>query len=77
MRRMPELDTAGDRDGRPARNPTRKGLVWSGERRRVALCHFITGTRDTLLDEPNNHLDAESVHWLEHHLATYKGTVIW
>src|SRR5918911_1192490 len=29
-----------------------------------------------LLDEPTNHLDAESVAWLEHHLAEYKGTVV-
>jgi ATP-binding cassette ChvD family protein len=29
-----------------------------------------------LLDEPTNHLDAESVAWLEQHLARYAGTVI-
>ena len=29
-----------------------------------------------LLDEPTNHLDAESVAWLEQHLARYEGTVI-
>jgi sulfate-transporting ATPase len=29
-----------------------------------------------LLDEPTNHLDAESVNWLEQHLARYEGTVI-
>jgi ATP-binding cassette ChvD family protein len=29
-----------------------------------------------LLDEPTNHLDAESVAWLEHHLAEYKGAVV-
>ena len=29
-----------------------------------------------LLDEPTNHLDAESVLWLEQHLAGYRGAVI-
>src|SRR5438094_750118 len=29
-----------------------------------------------LLDEPTNHLDAESVAWLERHLADYKGTIV-
>jgi ATPase subunit of ABC transporter with duplicated ATPase domains len=29
-----------------------------------------------LLDEPTNHLDAESVNWLERHLAEYAGTVV-
>ena len=28
------------------------------------------------MDEPTNHLDAESVLWLEQHLAQYSGTVI-
>lgn len=48
-----------------------------GERRRVALCRLLLQQPDVLLlDEPTNHLDAESVHWLEHHLHSYKGTVI-
>ncbi len=48
-----------------------------GERRRVALCRLLLQQPDVLLlDEPTNHLDAESVNWLEHHLAQYKGTVI-
>jgi len=29
-----------------------------------------------LLDEPTNHLDAESVQWLEQHLASYAGAVL-
>ena len=48
-----------------------------GERRRVALCKLLLQQPDLLLlDEPTNHLDAESVQWLEQHLAKYLGTVI-
>ncbi|MGB1021152.1 MAG: energy-dependent translational throttle protein EttA [Flavobacteriaceae bacterium] len=52
-------------------------LLSGGEKRRVALCRLLLQQPDILLlDEPTNHLDAESVHWLEQHLAQYKGTVI-
>ena len=48
-----------------------------GEKRRVALCRILIEQPDLLLlDEPTNHLDAESVAWLEHHLAEYPGTVV-
>jgi energy-dependent translational throttle protein EttA len=48
-----------------------------GERRRVALCRLLLSAPDLLLlDEPTNHLDAESVAWLERHLAEYRGTVV-
>src|SRR3954452_3143720 len=48
-----------------------------GERRRVALCKLLLQQPDLLLlDEPTNHLDAESVQWLESHLASYPGAVL-
>jgi energy-dependent translational throttle protein EttA len=48
-----------------------------GERRRVALCKVLLEQPDMLLlDEPTNHLDAESVAWLEHHLAAFPGTIV-
>ncbi len=48
-----------------------------GEKRRVALCKILLERPDLLLlDEPTNHLDAESVAWLERHLAEYSGTIV-
>ncbi len=52
-------------------------MLSGGERRRVALCKLLLQQPDLLLlDEPTNHLDAESVQWLEGHLAAYPGAVL-
>ncbi|WP_419703650.1 energy-dependent translational throttle protein EttA [Promicromonospora sp. NFX87] len=52
-------------------------VLSGGERRRVALCKLLLEKPDLLLlDEPTNHLDAESVLWLEQHLAGYAGAVL-
>ena len=52
-------------------------VLSGGERRRVALCKLLLSKPDLLLlDEPTNHLDAESVLWLEQHLAKYEGAVL-
>ena len=52
-------------------------VLSGGERRRVALCKLLLQKPDLLLlDEPTNHLDAESVQWLEQHLAGYAGAVL-
>jgi ATP-binding cassette ChvD family protein len=52
-------------------------VLSGGERRRVALCKLLLSKPDLLLlDEPTNHLDAESVQWLEQHLASYAGAVL-
>jgi ATP-binding cassette ChvD family protein len=52
-------------------------VLSGGEKRRVALCKLLLEAPDLLLlDEPTNHLDAESVLWLEQHLAKYAGTVV-
>ena len=70
------LETAMDalRCPPPDANVTK---ISGGERRRVALCRVLLEKPDLLLlDEPTNHLDAESVAWLEHHLAEYPGTVV-
>ena len=59
----------------PSDSPVDK--LSGGEKRRVALCRLLLSKPDMLLlDEPTNHLDAESVAWLERHLAEFPGTVV-
>ncbi|KAA3604499.1 MAG: energy-dependent translational throttle protein EttA [Planctomycetota bacterium] len=53
------------------------GVLSGGEKRRVAMCRTLIEQPDiVLLDEPTNHLDAQTVEWLEHHLANYPGLVV-
>jgi ATP-binding cassette ChvD family protein len=75
-----DLDSRLDQAMDALRCPPPEALVDNlsgGERRRVALCKLLLQQPDLLLlDEPTNHLDAESVQWLESHLATYPGAVL-
>ena len=74
------LDTRLDQAMDALRLPPPEAAVSNlsgGERRRVALCRLLLSAPDLLLlDEPTNHLDAESVAWLEQHLAEYAGTIV-
>lgn len=75
-----EIDTKLERAMDALRTPEGDASIANlsgGEKRRVALCRLLLQQPDILLlDEPTNHLDAESVEWLEQHLAQYNGTVI-
>jgi sulfate-transporting ATPase len=75
-----EIDSKLERAMDALRTPpgdAKIGNLSGGEKRRVAMCRLLLKEPDVLLlDEPTNHLDAESVNWLEQHLAQYKGTVI-
>ena len=75
-----DLDSKLDQAMDALRTPpgdTSVEVLSGGEARRVALCRILLKKPDVLLlDEPTNHLDAESVAWLEQHLARYEGTVI-
>ncbi|BDZ63161.1 energy-dependent translational throttle protein EttA [Agromyces mangrovi Wang et al. 2018] len=71
-----QLDQAMDALRCPPSDASVKHLS-GGEKRRVALCKLLLSKPDLLLlDEPTNHLDAESVLWLEQHLAKYPGAVL-
>lgn len=48
-----------------------------GERKRVALAHALIERADLLiLDEPTNHIDAETIAWLEEYLLTQPGALL-
>src|SRR3989440_389308 len=76
LRIMAGGDTAMDALRLPS-GDSEVATLSGGERRRVALCRLLLRQPDLLLlDEPTNHLDAESVAWIEQHLADYRGTVV-
>ncbi len=48
-----------------------------GQRKRVALAQALIDRADLLiLDEPTNHIDAETIAWLENYLATEPGALL-
>jgi len=75
-----DLDSQLEQAMDALRTPPSEAIVKNlsgGEKRRVALCKLLLQKPDLLLlDEPTNHLDAESVLWLEQHLASYPGAVL-
>lgn len=75
-----DLDSQLEQAMDALRTPPSEAIVANlsgGEKRRVALCKLLLQKPDLLLlDEPTNHLDAESVLWLEQHLAKYPGAVL-
>ncbi len=71
-----EIEIAFDVMNLPPRD-AKIDTLSGGEKRRVALCRLLLQRPDLLLlDEPTNHLDADSVAWLERHLADYPGTIV-
>ena len=72
-----QLEIAAGRAALPARRRRRRQAVRRREAPRRAVPPAAVEKPDMLLlDEPTNHLDAESVAWLEQHLAKFKGTVV-
>ncbi len=53
------------------------GTLSGGQRKRVALARALIDRADLLvLDEPTNHIDADTVAWLEEYLATTPGALL-
>ena len=77
---MVELDRTLERAADALRLPPWDASVASlsgGERRRVALCRLLLRqARYVAAGQPTNHLDAESVGWLEQFLQEFPGTVV-
>jgi len=75
-----DLDAQGDVSLEALRCPpddARVEALSGGERRRVALCRLLLEAPEMLLlDEPSNHLDAETIAWLQQHLMAYPGTIL-
>lgn len=47
-----------------------------GERKRVAMAGIFTNECDILiLDEPTNHIDSDTVEWLENYLKKFRGAI--
>lgn len=56
---------------------TRIGTLSGGQRKRVALARVLIDPADLLiLDEPTNHIDADSIAWLEAFLANLGGALL-
>lgn len=52
------------------------GTLSGGERKRVAMAGIFTNPCDILiLDEPTNHIDADTVEWLEGFLKKFRGAI--
>ncbi|MCO5199921.1 MAG: ATP-binding cassette domain-containing protein [Anaerolineae bacterium] len=53
------------------------GLLSGGQRKRVALAQALIDSADLLiLDEPTNHIDAETIDWLERYLLTVPNALL-
>lgn len=53
------------------------GQLSGGQRKRVALAHALISPADLLiLDEPTNHIDNETIDWLEQYLRKRKGALL-
>ncbi|MCC8435544.1 ABC-F family ATP-binding cassette domain-containing protein [Brevibacillus sp. M2.1A] len=53
------------------------GELSGGQKKRVAMARALIQPADLLiLDEPTNHIDNETVEWLEEYLSRYKGALL-
>src|SRR5262245_33311849 len=70
-----KVDTVMSRLSLPCDSRVRE--LAGGWRRRVLLGSALVSDPDLLLlDEPTNHLDVEAIQWLERHLATFAGALV-